>query len=63
MTKVIIEPITLNIDVPAFPGGKWPLNPTLITSENAVILVDTGMPDSAKMIAAELEKLIYPSAN
>ncbi|WP_010494380.1 MBL fold metallo-hydrolase [Paenibacillus elgii] len=57
MTKVIIEPITLNIDVPAFPGGKWPLNPTtLITSENAVILVDTGMPDSAKMIAAELEK-------
>lgn len=56
MTKVIIEPITLSIDVPAFPGGKWPLNPTLITSENAVILVDTGMPDSAKMIAAELEK-------
>lgn len=56
MTKTIIEPITLNIEVPAFPGGLWSINPSLIISENAVVLVDTGMPGSEKLIAAELEK-------
>ncbi|MBE5102227.1 MBL fold metallo-hydrolase [Priestia aryabhattai] len=56
MTKTTIEPITLTLDVPAFPGGKWPLNPTLITSESAVVLVDTGMTRSEKLIAEELEK-------
>ncbi|MCY8323225.1 MBL fold metallo-hydrolase, partial [Bacillus inaquosorum] len=56
MTKSTIEPMTLNIEVPAFPGGQWPINPTLIISENAVVLVDTGMPRSENLIAAELEK-------
>lgn len=56
MTKTIIEPITLNIEVPAFPGGLWPINPTLITSESDVVFVDTGMPGSESMIATELEK-------
>ncbi|WP_438421025.1 MBL fold metallo-hydrolase [Bacillus siamensis] len=56
MTKSTIEPMTLNIEVPAFPGGQWPINPTLIISENDVVLVDTGMPRSENLIAAELEK-------
>ncbi|MCY8231745.1 MBL fold metallo-hydrolase [Priestia endophytica] len=56
MNKTIVEPMTLNIKVPAFPGGQWPLNPTLITSENVVVLVDVGMPGSDKLIVTELEK-------
>ncbi|MFJ5624814.1 MBL fold metallo-hydrolase [Peribacillus loiseleuriae] len=56
MTKTTIEPMTLNIEVPAFPGGKWPINPTLITSENAVVLVDTGTPGSYNLIATEIER-------
>ncbi|WP_176585940.1 MBL fold metallo-hydrolase [Priestia megaterium] len=56
MTNTILKPMTLNIKVPAFPGGHWPINPTLIISENDVVLVDTGMPGSEEMIAAELKK-------
>ena len=56
MNKITIEPVTLNLEVPDFPGGRWPITPTLITSKNTVVLVDTGMPGSESMITAELEK-------
>lgn len=56
MTNTILEPMTLNIKVPAFPEGHWSINPTLIISKNDVVLVDTGMPGSEEMIAGELEK-------
>ncbi|WP_332275970.1 MBL fold metallo-hydrolase [Bacillus velezensis] len=56
MIKTTIEPMTLVLEVPAFPGGEWTINPTLITSENTVVLVDVGMPRSDKLIAEELEK-------
>jgi glyoxylase-like metal-dependent hydrolase (beta-lactamase superfamily II) len=56
MNKTTIEPMTLNLEVPDFPGGKWPITPTLITGENTVALVDTGMPGNESMITAELEE-------
>ncbi|PFQ40488.1 MBL fold metallo-hydrolase [Bacillus cereus] len=60
INKTAIIPLNLTLLVPEFPGGKWDLTLTLISSGKELILVDTGMPNVYSDIKIQMKNLGFP---
>ena len=55
MKRLNIVPINISIPLPNMPGKLWTITPTLLSSEDSLILIDTGMPGMIEEIASQME--------
>ncbi|HHT7156866.1 MBL fold metallo-hydrolase [Bacillus thuringiensis] len=60
INKTAIIPLDLTLLVPKFPGGRWDLILTLISSGKEIILVDIGMPNMYSDIEMQMKNLGFP---